>query len=310
MKKIASDLTELIGQTPLLSLNRLLAAHELSGTLTAKLEYFNPLSSIKDRIALAMINDAKNKKILTHESTIVEATSGNTGIGLAFVCSVYGYHLTLVMPNTMSRERILLLEALGANVVLTEGALGMSGAIKKAEQIKQETPQAISLQQFENPENPNVHYLTTGPEIYEDTNKEVDVLIAGVGTGGTITGTGRYLKQQKQTVQVIAVEPSGSPVLTHHHAGSHQIQGIGAGFVPEVLDLSLLDEVILVSDEEAKQTSQELAKYEGLIVGISSGAAVCAALKLLKRNTYEDKHLVVILPDSGERYFSTHLYET
>ncbi len=310
MKKIASDLTELIGQTPLLSLNRLLAAHELSGTLTAKLEYFNPLSSIKDRIALAMVNDAKNKKILTHESTIVEATSGNTGIGLAFVCSVYGYHLTLVMPNTMSRERILLLEALGANVVLTEGALGMSGAIKKAEQIKQETPQAISLQQFENPENPNVHYLTTGPEIYEDTNKEVDVLIAGVGTGGTITGTGRYLKQQKQTVQVIAVEPSGSPVLTHHHAGSHQIQGIGAGFVPEVLDLSLLDEVILVSDEEAKQTSQELAKYEGLIVGISSGAAVCAALKLLKRNTYEDKHLVVILPDSGERYFSTHLYET
>ena len=309
MKNIASKLTDLIGNTPLLELANYNRQHNVGGRLVAKLEYFNPLGSIKDRIAYAMIDSAEKEGKLAKDSVIIEPTSGNTGIGLAFVAAVKGYRLILTMPETMSVERRKLLKALGAELVLTEGPKGMKGAIAKAEEIAAATPNAFIPQQFNNPANPSVHERTTGPEIWRDTGGQVDILVGGVGTGGTLTGTGRFLKSKKPSVKVIAVEPSASPVLSGGQPGPHKIQGIGAGFQPNVYDPSVIDEIYQTDEVKAGTVARRLAKEEGILVGISSGSALEAALAVAKRPENNGKTIVAVLPDTGERYLSTWLWE-
>ncbi|MDO5293211.1 MAG: cysteine synthase A [bacterium] len=309
MKNIKRSATELIGGTPLLEVTNFEKAHDIKDvTILAKLEYLNPAGSVKDRIAYAMIKDAEEKGILKAGATIIEPTSGNTGIGLAAVAASLGYKAILTLPDTMSVERRKLLKAYGAELVLTEGAKGMKGAIAKAEELKEEIEGAILLGQFVNEANPEVHRQTTGPEIYNDTDGEVDIFIAGVGTGGTVTGVGEYLKSKNENIQIIAVEPETSPVLSGGAPGPHKIQGIGAGFVPEVLNTTVYDEVIKVSNEDAFATGREIAHKEGILVGISSGAALYAASLVAKRPENKGKTIVVLLPDSGDRYLSTPLF--
>jgi len=308
MAKIAKQLTDLVGNTPLLELSNYNESKQLEATIVAKLEYFNPAGSVKDRIALAMIEDAEAKGLLKSGATIIEPTSGNTGVGLAFVSSVKGYKLVLTMPDTMSLERRNLLKALGAQVVLTPGAEGMKGAIKRAETLRDETKGSIILQQFENPANPAVHVRTTGEEIWRDTDGEVDIFVAGVGTGGTVSGVGQALKAHNPKVKIVAVEPNESPVLSTGQAGPHKIQGIGAGFVPATYNSAVIDEIFRVPSDEAIRTSRQLAVKEGLLVGISSGAAVYAATQLALRPENKGKKIVALLPDTGERYLSTILY--
>lgn len=308
MAKIAKHLTDLIGHTPLLEFSNFNASKGLKARLIGKLEYFNPAGSVKDRIALAMIEDAEAKGILRPGATIIEPTSGNTGVGLAFVSAAKGYKLILTMPETMSLERRNLLKALGANLVLTSGAEGMKGAIAKAEELRDSTPGAVILQQFENPTNPAVHIRTTAEEIWNDTDGKVDIFVAGVGTGGTVSGVGAGLKKHNPSVRIVAVEPSDSPVLSGGKPGPHKIQGIGAGFIPKTYNPDVVDEIIQVAGDDAIRTSRELAQQEGLLVGISSGAAVYAALQLAKQPENEGKTIVALLPDTGERYLSTVLY--
>lgn len=308
MGKIATKLTDLIGNTPLLELSNFNKKHKLEAHVIGKLEYFNPASSVKDRIANAMIEDAEASGVLKPDSEIIEPTSGNTGIGLAFVSAAKGYKLTLTMPETMSIERRNLLKALGANIVLTPGPDGMKGAIAKAEELQKENPKAVILQQFANPANPAIHRKTTAEEIWKDTDGKVDIFIAGVGTGGTISGVGEVLKKYNPNVKIVAVEPVDSPVLSGGKPGPHKIQGIGAGFIPKTYDASVVDEIIQVSNDDAIRTSRELAREEGLLVGISSGAATYAAAQLAKKPENKGKVIVAILPDTGERYLSTVLY--
>lgn len=308
--KVVDNLTQLIGETPLLRPKKIekLAGLAEETRLLLKLEYFNPLGSVKDRIAFAMVEDAEQKGILTKDSVIIEPTSGNTGVGLAFVAAAKGYKIILTMPETMSVERRTLLAALGAELVLTSGAAGMKGAVRKAEELQVQIPNGVILQQFNNPANPAAHLVTTGEEIWEATGGQVDVFVAGVGTGGTITGVARFLKEKNPQVKIVAVEPAGSPVLSGGVPGPHKIQGIGAGFVPKVLDLSLIDEIYKVKDEQAFDTSRTLAREEGLLVGISSGAAAFAAAQVAKREENRAKTVVALLPDTGERYLSTALF--
>lgn len=308
MEKIAKKLTDLVGNTPLLELSNFNKSNDLKARLIAKVESFNPAGSVKDRVALAMIGDAEAKGILQPGATIIEPTSGNTGVGLAFVAAVKGYKLILTMPDTMSVERRNLLKALGAELVLTPGADGMKGAIAKAVELKAGIPEAVILQQFENPANPAMHLRTTGLEIWRDTEGKVDIFVAGVGTGGTVSGVGEALKMRDPNVKIVAVEPADSPVLSGGKPGAHKIQGIGAGFVPKTYNASIVDEIIQVQNDDAIRTSRELAKQEGLLVGISSGAAVYAAAQLAKLPENEGKMIVVLLPDTGERYLSTILY--
>lgn len=308
MEKIARKLTDLVGNTPLLELSNYNKSNGLKARLVVKLEYFNPVGSVKDRVALAMIEDAEVKGVLQPGTTIIEPTSGNTGVGLAFVAAAKGYKLILTMPDTMSVERRNLLKALGAELVLTPGADGMKGAIAKAEELKAATPGSVILQQFENPANPATHLRTTGLEIWRDTEGKVDIFVAGVGTGGTVSGVGEALKMRDPSIKIVAMEPSDSPVLSGGKPGSHKIQGIGAGFVPKNYKASIVDEAIQVQNDDAIRTSRELAKQEGLLVGISSGAAVYAAAELAKRPENEGKMIVALLPDTGERYLSTILY--
>ncbi|MFT3993526.1 MAG: cysteine synthase A [Dysgonomonas sp.] len=308
MGKIAKKLTDLIGNTPLLELSNFNKKHNLDAPIIAKLEYFNPASSVKDRIANAMIEDAEASGLLKPDSELIEPTSGNTGIGLAFVAAAKGYKLTLTMPETMSIERRNLLKALGANIVLTPGPEGMKGAIAKAEELQKENPKAIILQQFANPANPAIHRKTTAEEIWRDTDGKVDIFIAGVGTGGTVSGVGEVLKKYNPNVKIVAVEPTDSPVLSGGKPGPHKIQGIGAGFIPATYDSAAVDEIFQVSNDDAIRTSRELAREEGLLVGISSGAATYAAVQIAKRPENKGKNIVVILPDTGERYLSTVLY--
>lgn len=307
--KIAHSLVDLIGNTPLLRLERYESANHLSAALLAKLECFNPLSSAKDRAAKYMIEDAEAKGLLKPGTVIVEPTSGNTGVGLSYIAAIKGYQVILTMPETMSLERRNLLSALGARLELTPGAQGMKGAIAKAEELLRTLPSAWMPGQFDNPANATAHYETTGPEIWRDTDGKVDVLVAGVGSGGTVTGAGRYLKEQNPAIEVIAVEPAESPVLSGGQAGPHKIQGIGAGFVPAVLDRSVVDRVIPVPGEDAFAASRALAQTEGLLVGISSGAALSAAASLAREEAYQGKNIVVVLPDTGERYLSTGLFQ-
>lgn len=308
MKKIAQRLTDLIGGTPLLELNRFAAGKGLARPIIAKLEYFNPGGSAKDRIALAMIKQAEADGRLKPGATIIEPTSGNTGVGLALVAAVRGYQLILTMPETMSIERRQLVSAYGAKVVLTPAAEGMTGAIKEAERLRDSIDGALILQQFENKANPAAHFATTGPEIWDDTEGHVDVFVAGAGTGGTISGVGRYLKSKNPAVRIVAVEPASSPVLSGGKAGPHAIQGIGAGFVPAVYDSSVVDEVMTVSNDDAMSTTRLLARSEGLLTGISSGAAAWAAAELARREELRDKTIVTLLPDTGERYLSTGVF--
>lgn len=308
MAKIYEKLTELVGHTPLLDLQRLAAKKNAQAQVVAKVEYFNPGGSVKDRIALNMIEDAEQKGILKPGSVIIEPTSGNTGVGLAWISRVKGYEAIIVMPETMSRERQNLLRAAGAKLVLTSGAKGMKGAIEEANRLKDETPGAVILGQFVNPANPDMHERTTGEEIWQDTDGKVDIFVAGVGTGGTVTGVGRALKKHNPNVKIVAVEPESSPVLSGGQPGAHKIQGIGAGFIPQTYDSQVIDEIIQVSNDNAILTGRELSLYEGLIVGISSGAATYAALQLAQRPENKGKRIVVLLPDTGERYLSTQLY--
>lgn len=309
MSKIAGHLTELIGNTPLLELTNYEKENNLEAKIIGKLEYFNPLGSVKDRVAYAMIEEGIKQGNINSETVIIEPTSGNTGIGLAFVAATKGLHLILTMPDTMSVERRRIVSALGAEIVLTPGKEGMKGAIKKAEQLKEEYGNAVIPQQFENSANPAIHKETTAKEIWEDTDGKVDIFISAVGTGGTITGTGAALKEKNPNVKIVAVEPKDSAVLSGGQPGPHKIQGIGAGFVPKVLDLDLVDEIIPVENEEAFETSRKVAKSDGLLVGISSGAALYAAEVLAKRPENKGKNIVVLLPDTGERYLSTALFE-
>lgn len=308
MADIYTSVDQLVGKTPLLELTNLERQFGLKARLLAKLEYLNPAGSAKDRVAKYILNDAEEKGILTKDSVIVEPTSGNTGIGLAAIAAARGYRVIIVMPDSMSAERRLLMTAYGAELVLTEGAKGMGGAIAKAEELAKEIPGAFLAGQFMNPANPRAHFETTGPEIWEDTDGAVDFFVAGVGTGGTITGTGSYLKSKKPQVQIVAVEPSDSPVLSQGKAGAHKLQGIGAGFIPEILDTTVYDEVIPVTSEDAFETGRMLGKREGVLVGISSGAALWAAIEVAKRPENEGKTVVVLLPDTGDRYLSTEMY--
>ena len=308
MSKIYTSADQLIGRTPLLELVHIEKEENLEAKVLAKLEYFNPAGSVKDRIAKAMIDDAEAKGLLKPGSVIIEPTSGNTGIGLASVAAARGYRIIIVMPETMSVERRQLMKAYGAELVLTEGAKGMKGAIAKADELAKELPNSFIPGQFVNPANPAVHKATTGPEIWEDTDGKVDIFVAGVGTGGTVTGTGEYLKSQNPNVKVVAVEPASSPVLSQGHAGAHKIQGIGAGFVPDVLDTEIYDEIITVENDDAFATGRLIGKHEGVLVGISSGAAVWAAIELAKRPENKGKTIVALLPDTGDRYLSTPLF--
>ena len=307
--KIYNSVAELVGKTPLLELKNIEKKYGLKAKLVAKLEYFNPAGSVKDRVAKFMIDDAEKCGVLKEGSVIIEPTSGNTGIGLSAIAASKGYRVIIVMPETMSVERRKLMKGYGAELVLTPGNLGMKGAIAKAEELKNEIPGGVVMGQFVNPSNPKAHYMTTGPEIFEDTNGKVDYFVAGVGTGGTITGVGRFLKEKLTNVKIVAVEPATSAVLSTGVAGAHKIQGIGAGFVPEILDTKIYDEVIPVSDEDAFKFGKEMGKTEGVLVGISSGAALSAAISVAKRKEAEGKTIVVLMPDTGERYLSTALFE-
>lgn len=308
MGNIRKKLTELIGNTPLLELSGIEKRYNLEATLIAKLEYFNPGGSVKDRVALSMIEDAERKGVLTLGAVIIEPTSGNTGVGLAWIGRVKGYRTLLTMPETMSKERQYLLRAMGAELVLTPGKEGMKGAIARAEELRKEIPGAVILQQFDNPANPAAHIQSTAEEIWRDTDGEVDVFVAGVGTGGTISGTGKGLKAHNPAIEIIAVEPDSSAVLSGEAPGAHKIQGIGAGFIPRTYDASVVDRVIRVTDEDAMRTSRELSETEGLLVGISAGAAAYAAMQLALQPEYRGKKIVVLLPDTGERYLSTALF--
>ena len=308
MSKIYTSADQLVGKTPLLELTHLEKAYDLKARVLAKLEYFNPAGSVKDRIAKAMIDDAEQKGLLKAGSVIIEPTSGNTGIGLASVAAARGYRIIIVMPETMSVERRQLMKAYGAELVLTEGAKGMKGAIAKADELAKEIPNSFVPGQFVNPANPKAHFETTGPEIYDDTDGKVDIFVAGVGTGGTITGVGQYLKSKNPNVKVVAVEPRSSAVLSTGVAGAHKIQGIGAGFVPDVLDTKVYDEIIPVENDDAFAAGKAVGKHEGVLVGISSGAAVWAAIELAKRPENAGKTIVVLLPDTGDRYLSTPLF--
>ena len=307
--KIYSSLSELIGHTPLMELKKYSLQKNLGVKILAKLEGFNPAGSAKDRVALEMINDAEKRGVITNDSVIIEPTSGNTGIGLAAIATSRGYRVIIVMPDSMSAERQALMRAYGAELVLTDGALGMSGAIAKAEALSHEIPGSFIAGQFENPANPAAHYKTTGPEIWNDTDGKVDIFVAGVGTGGTVSGAGRYLKERNPDIKIIAVEPADSPILSEGRSGAHGIQGIGAGFVPKALDTSIYDEVITVSTEESYAEAKAISAGEGLLVGISSGAALAAAAKIAARDENRGKTVVVLLPDSGERYLSNGLFD-
>lgn len=309
MAKIYKNIEELIGKTPLLELTHLEEIHNLNAKVLAKVEFLNPGGSAKDRVAKKMVEDAEAKGLLKAGATIIEPTSGNTGIGLAVMAAARGYRAIIVMPDSMSMERRMLMTAFGAELVLTEGAKGMAGAIAKAEELAKEIPGAFIPGQFDNPSNPQAHYETTGPEIYEDTDGKVDIFVAGIGTGGTITGVGRYLREKNPDVQIIGVEPASSPLLTEGRAGSHGLQGIGANFVPSILDTKLYNEIIPVKEEEAYAAGRAVAQKEGLMVGISSGAAIHAALEVAKRPENKGKNIVVLLPDTGDRYLSTPLFQ-
>ncbi len=304
---IIKSFDELIGNTPLMELVNIKNEYKLNGNIFAKLEFLNPAGSVKDRVALSMINDAEQKGLLKKGGTVIEPTSGNTGIGLAAVCTARGYKAVIVMPDSMSVERIKLIKSFGAEIVLTDGKKGMKGAIEEAERINKETKGSIIAGQFDNPANPKAHYETTGPEIYNDLDGKVDIFVAGVGTGGTLSGVGIYLKQKNPDIKVVAVEPQSSPVLTKGESGAHKIQGIGAGFVPGNLDTSVYDEVIAVSDDDAFEYARKICKTEGLSVGISAGAALCGAIAVAKREENKGKNIVVLLPDTGSRYLSTEL---
>lgn len=308
MAKIYSSAADLIGQTPLVRLRNIEKEYGLKAEILAKLEYLNPAGSVKDRVARAMIEDAESKGLLKPDSVIIEPTSGNTGIGLCLMAAVKGYRIIIVMPETMSVERRMLMKSYGAELILTDGDKGMSGAIERAEQLSRENPNSFIPGQFVNPANPKAHYDTTGPEIFEDTDGKADIFVAGIGTGGTITGTGRYLKEKIVGIKIVGVEPASSAVLTGGKAGAHKLQGIGAGFVPEVLDTSVYDEVIPVTNEAAFEAGKMIAKKEGVLVGISSGAALFAAVELAKREENKGKRIVVLLPDTGDRYLSTELF--
>lgn len=308
MAKIYTSADSLIGNTPLLELKNIEKSLDLKAKVIAKLEFLNPGGSVKDRVAKAMIDEYEKQGILTNDSVIIEPTSGNTGIGLSLVAAARGYRVIIVMPDSMSIERRVLMKAYGAELVLTDGSKGMAGAIEKAEELNAQIPNSIIAGQFTNPANPKAHFDTTGPEIFEDTEGQVDIFVAGVGTGGTITGTGQYLKSKKSDIKIVAVEPDSSAVLSGKKAGSHKLQGIGAGFIPEVLDTEVFDEIVTVSAEDAFYASRLIGKTEGILVGISSGAALFAAIELAKKDENKDKNIVVLLPDTGDRYLSTELF--